>query len=417
MLKALVMCLLIAVLMVSLPGCGSPEEETPVATEFGRMLGYIPASVFEEHDLWFGNAGLVKRLYGLEDIRSINDFIAWSEELKKQAGENWPEELVEKTGGSFSEAGLTGLIIARWPELYSLVGFDVMSVDRAIYGDVIPPHGFYVLEGDFDEAVIGQKLIEQGYKETDYGDCSYYGIRGDFDIDMKNPLGQLVLASMNRVAVLDDFIILSPVTSEVTGVFDAMAGDVPSVIDNDACRALAESLGEVLMATLTTAERVIYSDLYDQGNQPGMLGANTLDDWGTLRGYEAAAIGYRSDGDKRFIDIALYYDDAGDAEADGREIIKRMASYTMGGVLTDGLPDADDMAFITWWQPGEPVVTECAGGAVLKISCSSISEKPRWVSMIIGTSALTFRDALFLAPDPSIYVGIKDKPLIIYKEQ
>ncbi len=425
MLKLSLICLLLATAALTLPGCSvitgegigeTSGKEIPVSTEFGRMLGYVPYSVFEEHDVWFGNAELVKNINGLEDFNSIEEAIAWMEEMKKQAGEDWPEEVLKKTWGGVSEAGLSGLTIARWPELYGLVGFDVMSVDRAVYGDMIPPHSFSILEGDFDEAVIGQKLTELGYTKTDYGEYSYYGIRSDFEMDMMNPLAQLVMGSMNRVAVLDNTIFLSPQTDDITGVFDTIVGDVPSVIDNAACRALADSLGDVLSATMTTPERIIYSDLYTQEELP-KFDFSLPPDWGVLQGYRMAAIGYRAEGENRFFDIALYYQDKETARADGKEIVRRIQTYKMGTYMGGMIKPDDSFMLANWWQTGEPVVTEYGRGAVLKISCYTVGEIPRWVSSFMGSSGIPFRDLLFLAPDPATYIGENDGLAVLIEEK
>jgi hypothetical protein len=290
-----------------------------------------------------------------------------------------------------------------------------MSVDRAIYGNIIPPRGFYILEGNFDEALIGQKLTERGYTRTDYGQYFYYGIRDDFQIDMKDPLSSIVLAAMNRVAVPDGIVIMSPATAEVTGILDAISGDTPPAMDNAVCRALVDSLGDVLRATLTTPERIIYSDLSAEEDRPVMFDFTIPADWGTLRGYEMAALGYRMEGEKFYFDIALYYRDKGAAGADGQEIIKRMQTCKMGTYMGGNIKPDDSFMFTNWWQPGEPVVTAQGDGAVLKITCYATSEIPRWISTLIGSSGIPFRDVLFLAPDPSGYVGKNEGPEVIIK--
>ena len=161
--------IVIMVVVTVHPGCTAPEEdEVPITTDFGRMLMYLPESLLAKHDIWFGNMGEFKRIFDINDINSIEELM------------NLPDDIPEKAGQVLSETGLGTLNIARSPELFPLVGFDVMSVDRALYGKIIPPQGFSILEGDFDEVLIGQKLIEQGYKETGYDAYSYYGIRGDF---------------------------------------------------------------------------------------------------------------------------------------------------------------------------------------------------------------------------------------------
>jgi hypothetical protein len=413
MLRKLLICLFIALLSLTLSGCSlitgegvsePTEKDIRVTTEFGRMLGYVPSSLIEEHDVWFSNPGVIKAQQGLEDIGSIREYM----EL--------PEETREQKIGFFSGTGLSSLPIAHYPDIYDMIGFDVMTIDRALYGNIIPPRGFYILEGDFDETLICQKLTEQGYTKTDYGQHSYYGIRDDFEMDLRHPLGLMVLASMNRVVVQDGLIITSPVTADISGIFDTMDGNSPSVLDNEMCLALAESMGDVLTATITTPERIIFTDLAGHQESPMMFDFTIPANWGTLRGYEMAALGYCADGENHHIDIALYYDDKIAAEADGQEIVKRIQSYEVGTYMGGTQQLDEPIMFTDWWQPGEPVVREYGEGVVLKITCHPVSGIPRWVSTFLGSSGMPFRDLLFLAPDPSEYIGENEPALVIYEE-
>jgi hypothetical protein len=263
----------------------------------------------------------------------------------------------------------------------------------------LPPRVSYVAEGTFDEELIAGKLTELGYEKTDYGPHSYYGIRDDLEMDLRNPLGKVVLASMNRLAVFDDTLIMSPVTEDVTGIFDAMAGGTPSVIDNAACQALADSLGDVLMAVMTMPERII-SSVQDMGDEP-VFDFTIPGTWGQLHRYEMAALGYHAEGNKRFLDIVLYYTDKETAMADGVEIVNRMQSYTLNTWVENS---ENIIAFTERFQPGEPVVEKYPDGAVLKIACQLIPEERRGVSMLIGGTGMPFRDLLFLTPDPSPYI-------------
>jgi hypothetical protein len=397
MLKLSLACLLIAVAALLLPGCGETSSgETVVDTDLEGMLEYVPYQVAVNHDIFFGDPRQAKELNGLEGLNTF------------QGAEEVIRELPEEQGMQFlNDWGTAAYFGSRWtqPDFASLTGFDLMEIDLVINGNIIPPNGFYILKGDFNETIIGQKLTEQGYTKTDYGQHSYYSIRDDYEIDIRNPLGQIVFASMNRVAVMDGFIITSPVTADITGIFDTMDGNSPSVLNNEMCRALADSLGDVLAATITIPERIIITDLAGHQESPMMFDFNIPADWGTLRGYEMAALGYRADGDERYFDIALYYADKNEAEADGKEIVKRMQSYEVGTYISDTQQLEEPMMFTDWWQPREPQVKKYGEGAVLKISCKSIGEGPRWVSSFIGGESMPFRDLLFLATEPSVYIG------------
>ncbi len=204
---------------------------------------------------------------------------------------------------------------------------------------------------------------------------------------------------MNRVVVINGLIITSPVTADITGIFDTMDGNSPSVLDNEMCQALADSLGDVLVATITTPERVINSDLSQE--QASKFDFTVPADWGVLEGYEMAALGYRADGDERYFDIALYYTDKDAAEDACKEIINRMNSYT----LNTWVKNLEAVAFTDRFQPGEIDVQKYGEGAVLKIPCQIISEGVQGVSTLLGGSAMPIRDLLFLAVDPSPYIG------------
>jgi hypothetical protein len=387
---ALAVVLLIALL---LPGCtpsgdtAAPEPakgQVTVDTEFARMLGFVPYSFLEEHDIWFDNWAKAKQLYGLEDIKSI------------EAVKSLPEDRLE----SFRVLSpkLTG---NRWRnlELAPVVGFDIMMVDRMVFTDIIPPRSFSLSEGDFDEGLIGSKLTGLEYTKMEYGDHTYYGTGEDYNVRLENELSKMVLNGMNCLAVFDNTIIAAPASKYITGMFDARDRTVPSIADNDACRALADSLGDVLTAVMMTPERIIITDLRMQGIPK--FDFNIPDDWGLLHQFDMAAAGYRDDGEKGFMVIALYYQDESAAKADGAMIIKRMKTYTLGTLL----PKIGKRPFTEKYIPGEPAFKHYPGGVVLTIACQLIPEEHQYVSMDMGAAGMGLRDLLFLAPDPSVYVA------------
>ena len=379
--------LLLVLILLMLPGCtvdNSKDTEIPVTTEFARMLGFLPYSFLEEHDIWFDNWAKAKQLYGLEDIKSI------------EAVKSLPEDRLE----SFRVLSpkLTG---NRWRslELAPVVGFDIMMVDRMVFTDIIPPRSFSLSEGDFDEELIGSKLTGLGYTKMEYGARTYYGTGEDYKVRLENELFRMVSNGMNCLAVFDNTIMAAPASKYVTGMFDARDGNVPSINDNAACRALADSLGDVLTAVMMIPERILITDLRARGIPK--FDFTVPDDWGLLHQFDMAALGYRDDGEKGFMVIALYYQDESAAKADGAMIIKRMETYTLG----TSLPRMEKRPFTEKYIPGEPVIKRYPGGAVLTIACQLIPEERQYVSMDIGAAGMGLRDLLFLAPDPALYVA------------
>lgn len=359
-------------------------DEIQIDTDLERMLGYVPYSFLEEKEVWFINFGKAKEIYGIEDVTSIED------------AKNLPDDRREALGKANSE---TGGNIPDWRnrELLPLLGFDGLTADRMIINGLAPPTVWSILEGNFDEELIATKLNEQGYTKTDHGSYSYYQIKGDYDISIDHPLSRMVMAAMNRVAVLDNTIIVSPATEFVTGVFDAMDGNTPSITDNAACRALADSLGDVLIAVMTTPEMTIFA--IPQMEEKVKFDFAIPEDWRLLHQYDMAAMGYKAEGEYRYLVIALYYVDEADARADGAEIVKRMGDYN----LNTYVPNFDNVPFTELYEPGEPAVRKYADGAVLMIECKLIPEGRLGTSFTMGSWGGP-RDMLFLLSDPSPYV-------------
>ena len=400
--KRLFLFILLIMITTPIPGCTliTGEEtyeldEILIDTDFERMLGYVPYSFLEENEVWFINFGKAKEMYKIEDITSIED------------AKNLPEERLEAVRNALTETGGT-IPIWRSRELSPVIGFDGMANDRIIMIGVVPPKIFSILEGDFDEELITDLLTGQGYTKMDYGSYSYYSIRGDYQMEMTHPLAQMVLAAMNRLAVLYDMIIVSPATEYVTGIFDAMAGDITSITDNDACLALADSLGDVFAAVMTTPEMTVFA--FPQAEEEIRFDFTIPEDWGLLHRYEMSALGYRAEGEKRFLVIALYYANEEDARADGAEIVKRMGDYILGTYHER----MENIPFTEQYQPGEPVVQQYLEGFVLSIECELIPEGRLGAAFHMGGMGVP-RDMLFLIPDPSIYVGKSQEQEIIVR--
>jgi hypothetical protein len=377
---------LIILAFVMLPGCtdDSPARETtlPETTEFGQMLGFVPYSFLEEHDIWFGNPGAAKALYGLGHLNN------------QAAIEQIPEQERKET-----IARVTGIYIwqslANYYEVAPLIGWDQFMVDRSIFNDNPPPWGFSVSQGNFDESLIGEKLTGQGYTKAAYGDYTYYWKNGDMGTDIQSEIGRHIMSQLNRVAVLDNTLVVAPATSIMTGVLDAMTGNVTRVIDNTACQALTDTLGDVFAAVLITPNRILE---VAPGQTVPPFDLPTATDWNTLHLYDMIAMGYRDTGTERYWIISLYYADAEQAKADAAELTSRLNSYTFNSLFEQ----MENLPLTSRYEVGESVVKEYGNGATLTVSCRYLPEERIGSSHLVGLVML--RDLLFLAPDPTPYI-------------
>jgi hypothetical protein len=379
---------IIFILLLTLAACASPDEtnsptvqpvQTIVDTEFARMLGYVPYSFLEERDIWYTDPSTVKERYGLEDLNSVED-------IRQLEGEKGKEFL-----DNFAAIPIAQSYAYRYP-LAPLTGWDWMKIDRAVFNETPPPWGFSVVEGDFDEALIGEKLTEQGYAKSEYGSYTYYHINDDMQINLRSELGKMVLAQLNRVAVLDDTLVVAPATGIMTGILDAMTGNVTTIMDTTPARAVANSLGEVQGAVLITADRVLQLDPDTTPTFDLPAAAN----WGTLHDYSLFGTGYLDDGTERYWIISLYYNDMEAAVADAGELVSRLESYS----FNTHLEQAPDAPLTSKYEVGEAVVKEYFKGATLTVRCRYLPETTR--SMSLFTLIVPGRDLLFLATDPSL---------------
>jgi len=390
--------ILVATVIVLLSGCGTSDgdeiaestaSEIPVNTEFGRMLGFVPYSFLEEHDIWFNNPGKAKQLHGFEDITSWEAVVNIPDEERQ----SWADAIRE-----LNISSVTGLkSTSEWIQVF---GFDSMMASRSVFVEMPPPGVFSIMEGDFDEDLIIGKLQELGYEETKHGSYTYHKIFGDYNLNLDSKVTRIAMASMNRVAVLDDTIITAPATDIITGILDAMAGDVNAVIDNAACRALADSMGEVLAAGIITPDRVL--DRFPGSTNMPPFNFSIPEDWGLLHQYDMVGMGYKDDGEERFWVISLYYSDTEAASADAGELVKRMEGYAFSRSMGEfgGIEQKIARPLTDWVEVGEPAVRQYPSGSTLTVECRyHETGAGSWLFIVTLT-----RDLLFLVPDPSLFV-------------
>jgi hypothetical protein len=365
-----------------LAGCSGGTTPAAPSTDFGRMLGSVPASVLDEHHVWYENPGLAKEQAGFGQVNSIAAYQALSAD--------------DKTAFRAALSGVNLSSLLSQVTDKDTFGWDLMMVRRSVFAETPPPYGFTVNEGAFDASLVTGRLTDQGYTEADHAGVSYYAHGGDYEISMQGPFGGQVLAAFNRMMVADDTIITAPTTDLIDGILDTRAGNVESITDTPAGLALANDMGEVYAALFTTPDLVPLD--FTSGNAPKFdLPASRA--WVPLHEYALAGIGYRADGEDRYLDICVAYASKSDAEADAPLLAERLDTY----VFNTEAPNTSMMfAFTDSYEISEPVLTTYGDATVVKISCRRLgTEGSTTVSLMqLGTLG----DMLFLAPDPTPYL-------------
>lgn len=378
---------LLFILILSVTACVSTnaanQGDEAIETNLSNMLGYVPYSFLKEHDIWYGDPGTVKELYGLEDITSLKSI------------EQMPVEERRDVMNTISAVPVP-YFTNNYFQIVSIIGWDGFMTDRAVFHETPPPWGFAVAEGNFDESLIASKLTEQGYEKAEYGSYTYFRKNEDMNSDIMSEIGGQVLAQLNRVAVVDNTIITAPATDIMTGILDAMTGNVTSIIENPACLAVADSLGDVLGAVLITPDRLF--QITPATEKPAFDFAPAVK-WGTLHEYALIGMGYEDNGNERYWKISLYYDDKEVAALDADELSFRLNRY----VFNTHLEQSENVLLITKYEVDEPVIKEYADGATLTIACRYLPDTTGSGSLF--TLVVQSRDLLFLAPDPAPYLA------------
>jgi hypothetical protein len=412
--------MLFSIVFLILTACASPDQDrgspsatvnpgqtvnypsntptvTPSAlpkTQFSQMLDLVPYSFLEKHDVWFGDQKAAMELAGIRDVNSQEALVQRSSDQRKRIG-----TALQGIAGMFSSN--------NWQKIAPITGYDIWSIECSIFVNTPPPWAFYVSEGKFDKDVIIGKLTDLGYQKIDYGSYSYYKINDDFSRGQpSNPVSEQVSAAMNRVAIIDNTIVIAPATDIMTGILDTLTGTAMPVTGDPACKALLSSLGEVLSGVLMNPERTLNLN-HPQKMPPFKF--TIPPDWGILHQYDMTGIGFKNDGKERYWVISLYYKDAQDTAADADILASRMKNYIFNTHLNQSPGQTLKPVPLTdKFEVGQPVVQlqsgEVTPAATLTIECRYKSETAGgyWQIPIIET-----RDLLFLAPDPSAYITEK----------
>ena len=370
-------------ILLSFTACSTTTSRTP-DTRFSHTLKIIPYSFLSEHDISYSDHKITKQIHGYEQINNIDAWMQLSDGERKEYLEAMPR--------------LTGFQLEnRWEQLMSLTGIDYWAIDTMIYDDFVPPEKFVILEGNFNQELIINKLIEQGYQKVDYGQYSYYSSGEDFALDLSHPIGMVFMADINQVAVLDNIIVAAPYKAAITGVLDTLSGKQKAVIKEPTGQALASSLGEVLSAVIMTPDRVLNPGF---DNPPKPFDFSLPPDWGLLHEYDMVGMGYKDDGTNSFWVISLYYQDANSASEDANTLENRLRNYI---VYTNLGQQEQSRPLSDMFEVGQPVIQPYSEGATLTIECHWIGEtgNASWYKTL---TVLPHHDLLFLVPDPAPYL-------------
>jgi hypothetical protein len=322
------LCLLIALLLMLLPGASALAQGDAPPPPLLAMLAGVPQSAIPADSGWatvrYADYAALYETEGIAALRDAGNLDALMNDvplsgmlMRLVAG---PEAL----NYAFVGAG----------QMADAVGFEwLLDVERSLeFGN--PPDVGLLLSGDLDAAAIGAALQARDFSQADVSGVTVWHRFDDLAVsiaarDTADPFGGH-LGAAARIALLPDMLANARSWSLINGIIGAAQGDLPSLADDPAYRALA--------GAITAPDGLLIQALFFDGaalgavpGDPASLGLTlpAAADLGPLPPYALAALADRQEGNDQVHLIGLVYADAPTAQAAADVLAGRLADFRL----------------------------------------------------------------------------------------
>lgn len=319
--------LFLALLLMLLPGASALAQEDPPPPPLLAMLAGVPEDAVPADSGW----ATVRytdyvALYEAEGITKLRDF--GNLDLL-MAAVPLPGMMIRLAAGP--EA--LSYVFASAGQMGRTVGFEwLLDVDRSLeFGD--PPSVGLLLGGDFDTAAIGAALQARDFSQADVSGVTVWHRFDDLaisvaDRDPADPFGGH-LGAAARIALLPDMLANARSWPLINGVIGAAQGELPSLADDPAYRALA--------GAIAAPDGLLIQALFFDGAALGAVPGDPASpgvtppaaDLGPLLPYALAVLADRQEGNDQVHLIGLVYADAPTAQAAADVLAGRIADFRL----------------------------------------------------------------------------------------
>jgi len=352
--------LVILLLLPALPALGSQQgQESPLLT----LLRFVPDTPNNREMVSFGDVAAWDSSWGVPQIDTVDELNA----LKRDPKAYWMLIMGKQTAPP-NNLGIQYLLQGDMRPYY---GFDFFNVDRFISAG-LPPDIITVVEHHLDAAQIGAALTASGYTAQALdGAAKLYSLLGDYEIP---PLSDSTipqvgkLGALNRIALIDQQIIISRATADVTAALDAQSGTGTSLADDPAYAAAVQALddpslsdtGDLVGVMMIGGEQVLQLGTLPEGQAPG----------GTLPPYTLLVFATRHTPGASYLTLAVVFPAGADVKAAVETLANRLTNYVSlvtrqpltdrwtfdrsSGVEASGLP----VALVTMRVDDPPIAPE-----------------------------------------------------------
>lgn len=319
--------LFLALLLVLLPGASAFAQDDSPPSPLLTLLAGVPQSAIPADSRWtavrYTDYAALSESEGITKLRDFGNL-----DLLKTAVP-LPGILMRLAAGP--EA--LSYLFASAGQMAAAVGFEwVFDVDRSLeFGD--PPDMGLLLDGDFDAAAIGAALGARDFSQADVSGVTVWHRFDDLaisvaDRDIADPFGGH-LGAAARIALLPDMLANARSWPLINGIIGAAQGDLPSLADVPAYRALA--------GAITAPDGLLIQALFFNGAALGAVPGDPASPGVTvpaanldpLPPYTLVALADRQAGNDQVHLIALVYADTPTAQAAADVLAGRIADFRL----------------------------------------------------------------------------------------
>lgn len=317
---------ILLLLLLALPASAQDDPENPLL----NLLRYVPDTESNREFITYGDLALWNQSWGFIRISSVAQLELRSD-LSDPVVPATLFTMVDQTRAPLA-LGLDRLLV---DEMRSYLGFDFFTTDRFIEAGNLP-EVLTVIQTSVDNASIARALTRAEYAESTVASATLYSKGDDNEMNLAADMPRTAqLGNLNRVALMDDVVLMGRATAVVEGGVDAATGSTPSLMDNAAFRAGALAVSDPEHAGdghlvgaffMGQDEPLDWMRVLGQYATPQQIEAAraTLAGTGTLPAYELAVFGTRRRADDSQLLLALVFPEGVDAQAATDTLMMRM---------------------------------------------------------------------------------------------
>ena len=291
------LALLIAIALVSQPGCGKEQEPpAPESNRWLQLLSVLPA-----------NENTLKAAF-LQDN-------AYLDGRKQQYPQITAEYVIIRNHP---------LLFGTSPRAYSdeewkaTLGFVQADVDQRIYAGDLPLDYYEAVRGRFSRDDVDNAArtgpMNEMLEVIPYQGHEFYSWGGDYDINIQYRSGVRPMGRGHRLALVDDFIFWIKWTDGMKEMIDSYENNIDSLADNEDYKLLAGALEELDTVTaflstesqsLSYIEEICKDMLEAPSGEGQQLFADEIEREVRLKPYQVLATGAGIDDEGYYLAIVL----------------------------------------------------------------------------------------------------------------